>query len=86
MNFSINLFHFVVDALGDIRLGNPFNTSCRPVICSLIDGSVAHRKTPMLDLAPTTSQPGRRVGKRQSLSTTRAASHMSRKVAVSDCS
>ena len=52
MNFSINLFHFVVDALGNNRLGNPYNTSCRPVICSLIDESVAQRKTPMLDLAP----------------------------------
>ena len=35
---------------------------------------------------PATSHPGRRVGSRQSLSTTRAASHTSLKVAVSDWS
>ena len=52
LNFFINLSHVVVDALGDIRSGNPFKPTSLPVIRSLMGESVAQRKTPMLDWAP----------------------------------
>lgn len=47
-------FSAIVDALGDIRLGKPFKAfPPLPMIWALIKESVAHRKTPMLDLIPT---------------------------------
>ena len=43
-----------MDALGDIRLGRSFKAfPSLPVTWALIEESVAHRKTPMLDLVPT---------------------------------
>ena len=43
-----------MDALGDIRLGKSFKAfPPLPMTWALIEESVAHRKTPMLDLIPT---------------------------------
>ena len=43
-----------MDALGDIRLGKSFKVfPPLPMTWALIEESVAHRKTPMLDVVPT---------------------------------
>ena len=43
-----------MDVLGDIRLGKSFKVfPPLPMTWALIEESVAHRKTPMLDLVPT---------------------------------
>ena len=46
------------DALGDGGLGELWIRLSCPVTRSLMTESVAQRKTPMLDLAPTRSQEG----------------------------
>ena len=47
-------FSAILDALGDIRLGKSFKAfPPLPMTWALIVESVAHKKTPMLDLVPT---------------------------------
>ena len=51
---SMLLVTAVVEALGDIRIGRSSERGLLPLMkWSLIEESVAHRKTPMLDLVPT---------------------------------